>query len=349
VVSGVVALVMAATPLLAQGSIRSHPIASQNIFPLQPGNTWTYERRGRAGSAEWTVEVVERVAAPRVMPYVLLDGYFQGPPRTVRSDPFGSVTERSAGFRDLLWYLLGAPIGTSWTFQLAPSPDGTAPTDCVNGARLTLAARDEKLSVPAGEFTGVVRVDWVSPCADAGIASEWFAPGVGLIRRDEVTIAGIVTSELVRAEVGGRELPKAAYTTTLTLDRSLYVNNLMPPVGPEAIPTVAGSLALKDRSHEPATLVFSGCKSVVIEVIDEAGEVVLTARSDDGGCCSCDNLVEWDLGAAPLVVPFTFKLQTAAGQPLADGRYAVSAELETSGPEPVRPAARAVIDVTSVH
>jgi len=333
---------------LAQGTIR-HGLGAQTLFPLREGNTWTYARKGLGEVTEWTASVTGKVSAPRVHPYFTLEGYFAGVPHAVRSDPFGTVTERSDGFRDHLWYLLGAPEGTSWTLQVAPSPIAGPFPDCLAGAKLTLAARGETLAVPAGEFDRVVRVDWASTCADAGIASEWFAPGVGLIRRDEQSIAGIVTSELLRAELDGTSLPRIGYVTTLSLERPLYYYNLMPPVGPWSIPTVAGTIAVHKRSDLPLVLAFGGCKSVSLALVDESGATVLSARGDDGGCCECRTFIEWDFSRGPLVVPFAFKLAGDGGQPLPDGRYALTATLDTRDAEALRPAARATIDVASAH
>jgi len=349
--AALVAAVIAATSAEnapAQGTIR-HGLGAQTLFPLREGNTWTYVRKGPAEVTEWTAAVTARVTAPRVHPSFSLEGYFPGTPRAVRSDPFGTVTERSDGFRDHLWYLLGAPAGTSWTLQLAPSPLAGPIPDCVSGAKLTLAARGETLSVPAGEFDRVVRVEWASACADAGISAEWFAPGIGLIRRDEVTIAGIVTSELVRAELGDTSLPHASYVTSLELDRPLYHNNLMPPAGPGALPTATGAISVAKRSELPLVLAFGGCKSVSLEIVDEAGVVVAAARGDDGGCCECRTVVEWDFSRGALVVPFAIKLADDKVQALPDGRYAVAATLETRDAEALRPTARAVIDIVTTH
>jgi len=348
----VVALVSVAAFLPTQAGAQGHlrtVIGAGSYFPLRVGNTWTYQRSGVGGTSEWTAEVAEKQTPPRALPYHMLSGYFAGPVHAVRSDPFGTVTERSSGYRDFLWYLLGAPVGTIWSIQLPPSPVANPLPDCISGAKLTLAARSETVQVPAGEFTHVVRVDWTSACVDAGITSEWFAPGIGLIRRQETSIAGPVTSELLRADLGGVVLPRAGYVTSLSLDRPSYVNNLMPPIGPESLPTVAGSFTVNNRSDAAMALAFSGCKSVSLAVLSEAGDVMLIARGDDGGCCACRNLVEWDFSHGPLSIPFSVKLATGKGEPLPDGSYVVSATLETRDAEPLRAAARARIDVTSTH
>jgi hypothetical protein len=347
---GVLAVAAVVIPGIAgaQGQVRP-VIGAGPYFPLRVGNSWTYQRSGLGGASEWTVEVSDRQSPPRAFPYFVLDGYFPGPPHAVRADPFGTVTEQSSGFRDYLWDLLGAPEGTSWTIQLPPSPLASPLPDCVSGAKLTLAARDETVHVPAGEFTHAVRVDFSSPCVDAGITSEWFAPAVGLVRRQEASIAGPVVSELIRADLGAVALPRAAYVTSLSLDRAAYVNNLMPPTGGRSLPTVLGSFSVASRSDTAPALSFTGCRSVSLTVVNEAGEVVLTTRGDDGGCCSCRTAVEWDLGRGALVIPFSFRLATEKGEALADGAYALTATLDSLDAEPLRPAARARIGVTSTH
>ncbi len=75
------------------------------------------------------------------------------------------------------------------------------------------------ISVPAGEFHDVLGIDRQQMlCADAGIVSEWFAPGVSLIRRVGESIAGPVASELVKAELGSRRRPRSTYQTCLLPD-----------------------------------------------------------------------------------------------------------------------------------
>jgi hypothetical protein len=277
--------------------------------------------------------------------YQRLAGYFDGATRLVRSDAFGNVVERGGDERGHVWYLLGAPVGTSWTLSMAP-PEAT----CVAGATLTIGARDEVVTVPAGEFRGVVRVDWSgSRCADAGITAEWFAPGVGLVRRAETTIAGPLVSDLVAAELGEAAWPRAVWEVALQLDAPVFVHNLMPPVAPEALARVRGAMVVRNRGDRPVELVFGGCRSVTLELRDEAGTVVLARRADDGGCCACDQLVTVRLARDVLVLPFSLTLAGAAGIPLPDGRYSLTATLDVVGPETLRPAARTSITVESVH
>jgi hypothetical protein len=277
--------------------------------------------------------------------YSPLVGYFGEGTRLVRADLASSVFERGEAGREHLWYRLRAPVGTSWKLTTAP-PE----LPCLAGATLTIGARDEVVTVPAGAFRGVVRVDYsASRCADAGITREWFAPGVGLVRRVEASIAGTRTSELVFARLGETTWPRTAWATSLELSSPRYVNDLMPTVGPRPLPQVRGAFVLRNRSDVPVELVFGGCRSVTLVVRDEAGEVVLESRADDGGCCACDNLVRVTLLRNALLLPFSFVLADGTGEPLPDGFYSLTATLDALGGETLRPAARARFEVQSVY
>jgi hypothetical protein len=338
-----------AAPVLGQREIRP-VLGSVSYFPLFVGNRWVYDRSGPGGKSTWGVEVADTSVAAGPWRVFKLEGYFQGPPRMVRGDRGGAVRELGpGGDREYLWYLLVAPVGTIWQLQLAPSPTANPVADCVDGSRLVVASRDEVVKVPAGEFTRVVRVDFRSPCADAGITSEWFAPGVGLVRREETSIAGPVVSELVQAELDGVALPRTVYSTTLSLDSPRYVNNLMPPVGPGALPTARGSFALRNLTDTPVELTFRGCKSASVVVESETGEIVLRARADDGECCDCENLLAVTLLHDVLALPLSVTLSTEKGEPLPSGRYSIAVTLDTVGATGSRPSARLPFEIVAIY
>jgi hypothetical protein len=335
----------------AQGQREVRPaLRTPSYFPLTVGNQWVYRKAGAGETSTWKVEVVEAGMPAGPWLFFRLDGYFQGPPRMVRGDRGGAVRELGpGGDREYLWYLLVAPVGTIWQLQLAPSPTANPVADCVDGSRLVVASRDEVVKVPAGEFTRVVRVDFRSPCADAGITSEWFAPGVGLVRREETSIAGPVVSELVQAELDGVALPRTVYSTTLSLDSPRYVNNLMPPVGPGALPTARGSFALRNLTDTPVELTFRGCKSASVVVESETGEIVLRARADDGECCDCENLLAVTLLHDVLALPLSVTLSTEKGEPLPSGRYSIAVTLDTVGATGSRPSARLPFEIVAIY
>ena len=347
-----VAVVVAAslaTVVEAQGRVRPS-MGKSSYFPLRSGYEWVYQRASPTGSDSWRASVLEGNVVSARQHYLALSGYVPGPPRSVRVDGRDTVSEANpTGRTDFLWYLLGAPAGTSWEFQLGPSPSAPPGTECLDRAKVTVASRSDVVSVPAGEFADVVRLEFRSVCADAGPVSEWFAPGVGLIKRAESSFAGAVVSELVSARLGDLVLPRLGYVTAVQLDTPVYVNDLMPPVGPGSLPVVKGAVLVRNDTERPIEFTFGGCKSASVEVRNDLGEVVAEARGDDGGCCACDDLVTVVLGRGQLWVPFVFKLATPADEPLRDGRYALTATLDTLGAPALRPTATATIEVHSVY
>ena len=348
-----VAVAVLALSSAPAGAQTRTPIANDTAppyFPLQVGNTWIYQRISPFARDTWTAKVSERVTFANSRTYFGLDGYF-GPRRLVTTGPRQVVSEYNPdGREDNLWYLLGAAVGTTWVIQLEQLPTMGPMADCISGSKVTVASRGEVVRTPAGEFGNVIRLDFRSPCADAGITSEWFAPGVGLVRRQESAFAGPIVSELLKAEIGGVAFPRLPYSTALELDRPAYVNNLMPPIGPGSIPTVRGLFAVRNRTPIPITFEFGGCASLSIALLNERGEEVLTTRADDGGCCVCDVIHVVRLANDSLTIPFALRLATPnAGQPLADGRYVVVATLQANGSPALRPSASATIEISSVY
>jgi hypothetical protein len=348
-VAGASVLVSLSLPAQAQLRMRM-PSAAPSYFPLAGGNHWVYRRTTPGGVESWEVAATATPASTADRARFTLSGYFLGAPRLVAVGRGDRVTEKNpTGEPDLLWYLLGAPVGTSWKLQLAEQPTATPYSGCVSGSALTVASRNETVAVPAGVFRGVVRIDFRSPCADAGISSEWFAPGVGLVRREEQSIAGPVVSELTQAKLVNRTLPADRYETSLSLDRPILVNNLMPATVPPPLPVVSGAIVVRNATDMPVVLTFSGCRSATLTVTDSEDRVVLTTTADDGGCCQCDSLERLVLLRDSLVLPFSFTLAGEDDEPLTDRWYSLEATLDTLDPPPLRPAARARIEVQTIY
>jgi|UniRef100_A0A7C2SPL5 hypothetical protein len=295
-----------------------------SYFPLQRGTTWVYQVSGVPGG--------ERVvsAKPGVVPVstaaaaVLLEGYFPGPARLVRSAG-GTVEEIGPTGEAFLWYRLGAPEGISWTLRLAPQPQ-ERPLPCTDGARLTLASRHETVTVPAGRFENVVLVRWETPCRDAGVVAEWFAPGVGLVQREEASFAGGVLwqlKEMRRDELDG--LPR--YGGALALSRRQYVLNLMPPVDPQQLPSLEGTLAL--WLFDPTPDVQWGvplCLEVTGEIEDESQQTLKSFAIRDPGCHIMAPLA-W---ARYRLIPFQQPL-LLGDTPLPQGAYTLKVTVSTPG------------------
>jgi hypothetical protein len=138
------------------------PTAAE-FFPLAVGNEWTWEdqspRRPAGVPPLRTVRILERT----------VDGYF-------RDNERGELRAAGECVRDRVRQLLCRPlaVGTTWR-----SVVGVGSTE-----KYEIVAAGERVEVPAGRFTGCVRVRSVNaagPGADL-VAEISYAPGVGPVR-----------------------------------------------------------------------------------------------------------------------------------------------------------------------
>jgi len=182
------------------------------FYPLEEGRWWDFETR---------TTVLDEVSAQRLMVANIGAGDHAGTPVLIQRQSAG----REVYFRDTKRGLeriavrqpIGeketAPpatlvlprdraIGTTWTattrLRLIESrtfarQDKLRPRLLPLDLNLSIAALDDTVTVPAGQFTGCIRVDGSgsrSVRTDRGNASaevtvvhrEWYAPGVGLVR-----------------------------------------------------------------------------------------------------------------------------------------------------------------------
>jgi hypothetical protein len=164
-------------------------------FPLARGNVWVYRD---AGGTEREVRCDSAQTFGGAKQFRLRD--YNGATHWVRETAAGRVyvgTTRT-------WYRFDAAVGATWTF----SATGSAIPGS-NGARLEVVSRSESLTVPAGSFS-TIHLRWrASGVADAGITDEWFARGVGLVKRTQQSIAGPRSETLVRATISGALVPSS--------------------------------------------------------------------------------------------------------------------------------------------
>ncbi|HEX5042432.1 MAG TPA: hypothetical protein VFV75_05975 [Candidatus Polarisedimenticolaceae bacterium] len=295
-------------------------------FPLQVGNHWVYERRYPHGvETTWEVSVGDYSNGTGEQGFAL-HGYFAKDAR-VDYGPGGDLLEIAPDGGALLWYRLGAGVGSTWTPTLSGSMD-----PCTGGGRAILASHTEFVKVPAGEFADAVRVDYERVCMDAGLISEWFAPGVGLVKRTEDSIAGPIESVLLRSQVGGVMLPDHPVGTSLTLDRAQNAT------AGRAV-QLQGAFRIHEQNSDGEAFAFAGCVSATVVLVDENGKPVLEKRIDDGGCCECKNLVHVFLHGETLMLPLDLEMVDAEGSPLPEGHYSLTATLDSLDLERVKPSA----------
>ncbi|HSX60892.1 MAG TPA: BsuPI-related putative proteinase inhibitor [Tahibacter sp.] len=141
---------------------------------------------------------------------------------------------------------------------------------CNNSA--TIGAKNLSLSVPAGTFQRVTRLDFGRTCADAGLISAWFAPNVGLVKWSESNIAGTKDYALQNARIGATTIGQAPVA------EGVRVSALLP--GPRVLnnvtPRVSASLKIENTGTQAQTFTCPSTQQFEITLRDAAGEVVNT-------------------------------------------------------------------------
>lgn len=170
------------------------PDADTRYLPLAVGNTWTYAPADpQFGSpVEWRVSARTGDTVTLTRP----DGVSHSGTVTLVDhvdaiELLGDVTEAGTMVRFV--------TGSTWV-----RPDLW---ECDDGAEWAAVEETNPIETPAGTFTNTLRVERRTPanCADAGTMMEWWAPGVGLVRWEELNFyaGGPVAFELVSYSVGG--------------------------------------------------------------------------------------------------------------------------------------------------
>lgn len=94
----------------------------------------------------------------------------------------------------------GAPL-PFYRFSVGASWIHRDPWECDDGAEFTTVEEPDPIVTPAGTFHDCIRIErrTAANCTDAGTTFEWWAPGVGLVRWEELNFyaGGPVTFNLV--------------------------------------------------------------------------------------------------------------------------------------------------------
>ncbi len=165
----------------------------RKYFPLQQGNSWTYD------SLSWEAQSQVKVEAEfSAMHYVTnlptLGGAWLA---------WSGTTLYIWDTADVRWepfLRFGAPAGTTYAVSL---PD----TGLWNSVTVTVAAKYATVHLTRLDrtLTGCIRFTFAfGGVADAGLTEAIFAPYRGLVRFEETSIAGPVASELTSAVTNGR-------------------------------------------------------------------------------------------------------------------------------------------------
>ncbi len=284
--------------------------AVRPYLPLEVGNQWIYAARGQVAGDPVIIEITGS-AVYNGNTYFQITG-FAGEPAWVRYNTNGDLVQFTpGGGPEMLWYSFSAPDGASWRSQL--------PLSCV--AQATIRTHAAEVTVPAGAFAGSLTIDYPpGNCADAGLSDETFAPGVGLLRRTSITIAGPRTLELLYARVGGVSLAGPELSFGASIDSPVYLSNLPPPV-------LTVRFTLRNTSTVPVNLDFSTGQQYDVVIRDSGGREVYRWSL---GKLFTQVVSRLTVGPGEKNFVLAVPLGDRAGQPFPAGRYTLEAWLTTT-------------------
>lgn len=244
-------------------------------FPLHVGNEWTYQKSGFAwqGTQKATVDA-SWVDATTGYIWFRTRSY-NGNYHWLRQTSISRIYE----FSNRQWYRLGAGPGYPWGVALdASGTHGGAP--CYDGSTAEVVSRNEQVTVPAGTFS-TIHVSYRNQCADAGITDEWFAKGVGLVKRAEQSIGGPRYLELTGAKISGRTIGLGSSTTppvrvVVQMPQRDFYENHMPGPGPRPTqgPEITVQAIVHPTTSRDVTVNFPDYNMWDVSVTNPDGTVV---------------------------------------------------------------------------
>ena len=239
--------------LLAIGALAN----GADLFPLQPGNTWTY--RDATGRQSFSITVGDAVTRQQ-RTYYSLSGYTQS-----------TVLVRLNDADDLVYFDEAKEQEFPLTF-LNPFEGGwwNAYDRACDLMGQTLERRGLHRG-PFGTIRNVLEIRYRTfGCADAGITGEQYADNIGMVSRTVTTFAGPVTFNLVRATLG----PLTIDADTAFGRFTISVDDLP---GAEHI-TV--TLRVATRPGAPLKLSFPSGQEFNIAVRDLNGNIIYNWAAD---------------------------------------------------------------------
>lgn len=213
------------------------------------------------------------------------------------------------------------PEGTVTTINIAP---------CNNGA-VRIVSKGEQISVPAGTFNGVIRLDLETSCADGGVTAVWFAPDVGFIRWESSNISGPISTEMIHGTVNGIIYPQGLTISAIFPD-PVFAIDMEPPVNSNrAADTVSVHLNITNNTGRDLTYLFTSGQLFEIKLLDANGKVVSSWSRGKAFTAILQRLAlkdgeTWNLGGE-------IELSADNGEALPPGNYTLIIEM-TSSPEP---------------
>lgn len=202
-------------------------------------------------------------------------------------------------------------VGTTTSINVPPC----------NTGNVVVAAKNQSLSIPAGNFNQVVRLDLQTSCADAGVSNMWFAKGVGPVQWAETNITGRVLFSMLNGHINGQNYPKSSGIVLRGQfpDPTLWIDRMPIIPDPPPIKTTRVGMTIENHSREVLSYDFSSSQKFDIYIYDERGNLV-SKWSRGKGFLTVVTHVEIPPGES-FRVGGEVELAYDDGQPLKPGNY----------------------------
>lgn len=292
--------------------------AAQDYFPLHVGNQWIYRTGGTASGTVLALDI-PRSADFKGNRYYLLRGLPQKD-YWLRTDDDGRLLAYDPDQdKESVWYAFRAPMGEVYETAL--------PYCC---GRAMIRTRSAGYRGPVGELENLLEITYPG-VFQVGLERELFLPYVGMIYRGQNTGGPTFASyDLIYARTGGVTVVAAPEVSfSLTLDKSVYWLNLMPPFDPRN-PTLflTARLTLRATHEPPLVLTFPSGQSFDLELRNEKGDVVY--RWSEGKAFTL--AIRTVIFGAETNWPVLVRLVGKDDRPLPEGKYVAEGWLTTMGP-----------------
>lgn len=278
--------------------------AGPDYFPLQSGNSWAFR-----GSARWfnaNPQSVEIQGTERFRDRDYLRVSFFDRTIYLRAVENGINVFNTSSGQEQTWLLFDATQGQSVPVAIEP---------CTRAAKIESKAA--KIKTPAGEWDNAIQFTFEQSCADAGITSMYFVPGVGPVVYETTSIAGPVRWELIYTRAGNSaaEAPQVGFT--VALDAPSYK-------AAESIDILV-RLTLRNTHAQPVTLTFPSSQRYDARIWNDRGQIVYAWSADK---LFAQVISTEQVGPGERTFAFTANVPN-----LAPGRYVAEAWLATANRE----------------
>jgi Intracellular proteinase inhibitor len=228
-------------------------LAYAQFFPLQPGNQWIY-RVDDGPVRDVRVAEISGVEKFDDVEYFLYRDMF-GEQTPIRLNKENQLVQRNADGSESLWADFGAAEGATFP---------TAFDRCTGRGRIE--TRDAFADILNRVWIGGIRVAYAATtCADAGVTSDLYLPGLGLAERTYNTFTGPRRYKLTYARIGNASvIASGEYGFRLSLDQRQYPSRAR----------IGVRMTLENWATDPIKLTFNSGQNFDYSIRDENGAVI---------------------------------------------------------------------------